>query len=391
MEALRGIADAKRGQEAVRCAAVLQALARPLRPSSSSLLCECTAACLSPLRAARAGATASAFAEANLSAFAAMGAATSPSKLGLLHPSAFWAASAALRAPAPHLAQPACELLLAMLRAAPCGPAAAPGCAEEVLLMAAPALRGPSAGLRSAAFPGLSRLALRAACIHQEPTACALLARLAALSGGGSADVLFGDADSRCWLALGGALPWLLTASEAETLRRSAAGWLAEAFASRKGGSQLAAALQAWPLPVADIPDALAAALTGPTAALMAAALLAMLRSGPAAWAPAVLSLLTALFEAPCGVRPPPDLAPLAAHAAGAADNTAAAQRALAAALRCAARPGGISAPGLPPPPPLPPLWPEPDAEAAAALLSEVLSGAGAKRRDAPAFLFLEQ
>jgi hypothetical protein len=409
-EALGWATDAASPVAACRSAALLRALRPPLCQPSAAALGECLAACLAPARAQRAPGPAAAFAHACLAAMAASAAATPPAKL-LLHPTAFWAAAAALRAPPPALAAAGARLLTTLLAGLPCGgPGAPPGVAEEVLLLAAPCVAGlPGAGAPGAApFPGLARLALRCAAggggngapgaAGSDAGACAagaaLLARCAALPCGGAADVLFGDAEARFALALGGALPWLLAREEGDggeagsgaAARRDAADALAAAARARRGGAPLAAVLRASPLPpTGAVCEHLAGALTPAGGALAAAALLALLRGAPAAWHAPALALLAAVFDAPhgAGARPLPELSALTAAATlpGGA-HVAAARAALAAALRAAARPGAAPAAALGP------LWPEPDADAAAALLGDALAGAGAKRRDAPAFLF---
>jgi hypothetical protein len=414
-EALGWATDAASPVAACRSAALLRALRPPLCQPAAAALGECLAACLAPARAQRAPGPAAAFAHACLAAMAASAAATPPAKL-LLHPTAFWAAAAALRAPPPALAAAGARLLTTLLSGLPCGgPGAPPGVAEEVLLLAAPCVAGlPGAGAPGAApFPGLARLALRCAAggggsaapggAASDAAACAagaaLLARCAALPSGGAADVLFGDAEARFALALGGALPWLLArgggeggegaaegGSSGAATRRDAADALAAAARARRGGAPLAAVLRASPLPpTAAVCEHLAGALTPAGGALAAAALLALLRGAPAEWHAPALALLAAVFDAPhgAGARPLPELSALTAAATlpGGA-HVAAARGALAAALRAAARPGAAPAASLGP------LWPEPDADAAAALLGDALAGAGAKRRDAPAFLF---
>ena len=398
-KALALLADTPSHVEALSAVAVLRVLRRPLCQASTAVLCECIVACLSPGRASRMPQAASLFASQCLAVLAAAAEATPPPKL-LLHPCVFWAAAAALRSPSSLLVPHACALLLAFVRAlAPSHPEAPPGVAEEVLLLAAPGVAGlpGAAASRGASFPGLARVALRASCTFATELAPMLLAHLVLLPRGGAADALYGDADGRLWLAMGGALPWILSEDDEKPLdvlsRREAASWLAEGARCRRGCTAVVAVLQAVAAGTCSGLDAcetlrapLSLALAPSSAALMAAALVEVLRAGTNSLAPPALALLRAVFEAPGGVRPMPDLTPLTAAAAG--RFGAAARAALESALSASTRSGGATQATNMTGPSFSALWPDGDDEAAASLLGDALAGAGAKRRDAPSFLF---
>lgn len=401
-EALCVLADSSSHNEASSAAAVLLALRRPLCQASATVLCECVVACLSPGRAGRMPQAADLFASQCIAVLAAAAEVTSPLKL-LFHPCVFWAAAAGVRSPSAPLVPHACALLLAFLRAHAAGrPNAPPGVAEEVLLLAAPGVAGlpGAATARGASFPGLARMALRACCTSSSELAPLLLAQLVAAPLGGAADALYGDAEGRLWLGLGGVLPWILAegdmgvvgAPSTALAKLQAASWLAAgASACRRSSTALVAALEAIAAGACSGLDAcealrapLALALTASAASLMVASLLEVLRAGQESRLLPALVLLRAVFDAPCGVRPVPDLTPLTAAAAG--RHSAAARAALTSALSASTRSGGgaqapnnVGAASL---------WLEADAEAAAALLNDALAGAGAKRRDAPSFLF---
>ena len=402
-EVLGLLAESPSHAEALSAVAVLRTLRRPLCQASTAVLCECIVACLSPGRASRAPHAAGVFAAQCLAVLAAAAEVTAPANL-LLYPCVFWAAAAALRAPSAPLVPHACALLLSFSRAlASSRPDAPPGVAEEVLLLAAPGVAGlpGAAAARGASFPGLARLALHASCTASSELAPLLLAQLAALPRGGAADALYGDAEARFWLALGGALPWILSVRDARVAMQSAtrarlqaAGSLAAAARFRRGSTALVAALEAIAAGTFAGMDAcatlrapLALALTPAAAALTAATLLEVLHAGEDGRTLPALALLQAVFDAPCGVRPTPDLTPLTAAAAG--PHGAAARAALVSALGASSRSGGGAAqPASAAGSTAVQLWPEADAEAAAGLLSDALAGAGAKRRDAPGFLF---
>ena len=403
-KALVVLADSISHNEASCAAAVLRALRRPLCQQSATVLCESIVACLSPGRASRVPRAAGLFAAQCLAVLAPAAEATPPAKL-LLYPSVFWAAAAALRSPLLLLVPPACAVLLAFVRAlAPDRPDAPPGVAEEVFLLAAPGVAGlPGASAaRGSSFPGLARVALQATCTSSTELAPMLLAQLGTLSCGGAADALYGEAEGRLWLAFGGALPWILSESDHPKVsthstllaRREAASRLAAGARCRRGSTALVAALEAIAAGTCSGMGAcealrapLALALAPSTSALLAASLLEVVRAGADDLTAPALALLHAVFDAPCGVRPVPDLTPLTAAAAG--RHGAAARAALTSALSASSRSGvsvsqSTSAAGAS----VLPLWPEHDAEAAAGLLSDVLAGSGAKRRDAPSFLF---
>ena len=398
-KALTLLADTPSHVEALSAVAVLRVLRRPLCQSSTAVLCECIVACLSPGRASRMPYAAGLFASQCLAVLAAAAEATPPPKL-LLHPCVFWAAAAALRSPSALLAPHACAALLAFLRAlAPSHPDAPPGVAEEVLLLAAPGVAGlpGAAASRGASFPGLARVALRAACTCSTELAPLLLAHLVLLPRGGAADALYGDADGRLWLGLGGAMPWILSEDDVkpgDTLsRREAAAWLADGARCRRGCAALVAVLQAIAAGTCTGLDAcetlrapLSLVLAPSSAALMAASLLEVLRAGMPGLVPPTLALLRAVFEAPSGVRPMPDLTPLTVAAAG--SHGPAARAALESALSALTRSGSATQTTNVAGPSFSVMWPEGDDEAAASLLGDALAGAGAKRRDAPSFLF---
>ena len=397
--ALAMLADSPSHVEALSAVAVLRVLRRSLCQSSTAVLCECIVACLSPGRASRMPHAAALFASQCLAVLAAAAEATPPPKL-LLHPCVFWAAAAALRSPSTLFVPQACAVLLAFLRAlAPSHPDAPPGVAEEVLLLAAPGVAGlpGAAASRGAAFPGLARVALRATCTSATELAPLLLAHLVLLPRGGAADALYGDADGRLWIGLGGALPWILSESSLNPgdamSRGEAAAWLADGARCRRGCAPMVAVLEAIAAGTRSGMDAcetlcapLSLALAPSSAALMAAALLEVLRAGMDGLVPPALALLRAVFEAPSGVRPLPDLTPLTMAAAG--RYGAAARTALESALSASSRSGGATQTTSMAGPSFPVLWPEGDDEAAASLLGDALAGAGAKRRDAPGFLF---
>jgi hypothetical protein len=244
-------------------------------------------------------------------------------------------------------------------------------------------------------------MALRACCTSSSELAPLLLAQLVAAPLGGAADALYGDAEGRLWLGLGGALPWILAegdmgvvdAPSTALAKLQAASWLAAgACACRRNSTALVASLEAIAAGACSGLDAcealrapLALALTASAASLMVASLLEVLRAGQESRLLPALMLLRAVFDAPCGVRPVPDLTPLTAAAAG--RHSAAARAALTSALSASSHSGGSVA-QAPNSVGAVSLWLEADAEAAAALLNDALAGAGAKRRDAPSFLF---
>ena len=398
-KALTMLADTPSHAEALSAVAVLRVLRRPLCQSSSTVLCECIVACLSPGRASRMPHAAALFASQCLAVLAGAAEATPPQKL-LLHPCVFWAAAAALRSPSALLAPHACAVLLAFLRAlAPSHPDAPPGVAEEVLLLAAPGVAGlpGAAASRGASFPGLARMALRASCSCATELAPLLLAHVVLLPRGGAADALYGDADGRLWLALGGALPWILSENSVKPgdvlSRREAAAWLADGARCRRGCAAMVAVLEAIAAGSRSGMDAceslrapLSLALAPSSAALMSAALLEVLRAGMSGLSPPTLALLRSVFEAHSGVRPMPDLTPLTAAAAS--RHGAAARAALESALTASARAGSATQTTNATGPSFSALWPDGDDESAASLLGDALAGAGAKRRDAPSFLF---
>jgi len=383
-QALAWCADAPRSEDAECSVRVLAALACPLTQPVANALCDCVAACLSPARASRSPSSAIRFAVACLDALASSLAHTPPSKR-VLYPCVFWAGVAALRVPASSsLNTTGAQLLNAFL-----GVDHTPGVTEDVLTMASPSVSGVNAN--AAPFPGLAPLALRVcstsggANMH---AAAALLCRLATLPLGGAADVLYGDEDVRLPLACGAALPWLLSPHEGDeaAVRQealSSVSWAATVQHGRSG-TALAASLTAGD--VSGTAWKLAQVLTPPAAAVTATALLVVLRNGPSQWHPAAISLLAAVLGPPANARPVPELSALLAAAVG--PHADAARDALGVALKASSKPGvkvQQQASML-----LSALLPEQDGEAAAAHITEALVATGVRRRDAPAFLFVE-